>query len=106
MIGIKAWNRPNHKPQIKAMRQENFLVVKPLQMETEKASMDRPTAISNSSIKLILIELRGKNSTFLPYKLIKTIFLQFVGLSHSGSRKKSTNKGCRGTTALQTDYKI
>ena len=86
MVGIKAWKKPNQRPQTKAMRQENFLVVKPLQMETEKASMDRPMAISNSSMKVILIELRGKNSTFLPYKLIKTIFLQFVGLSQGGSR--------------------
>ena len=53
MMGIRAWNRPNHKPQTKAMRQENLFVVKPLQMETEKASIDRPMAMSRSSMKLM-----------------------------------------------------
>jgi hypothetical protein len=51
------WNPPNHKAQIMAMRQENFLVVKPLQMETEKASIDRPMAIRSNSKKVILLEL-------------------------------------------------
>ena len=53
MTGIKTWNPPNHRAQIMAMRHENFLVVKPLQMETEKASMERPMAISSSSMKVI-----------------------------------------------------
>jgi hypothetical protein len=61
MTGIKAWKKPNQRPQIKAMRQENLLVVKPLQTETEKASMERPMAMSSSSRKVISIELCCKN---------------------------------------------
>ena len=47
----------------------------------------------------------GAKIVFFALLLIKTIFLRFVGLSHGGSRKKTTKKGCRGTTALQTDNK-
>ena len=65
MVGIKAWKKPNQRPQTKAMRQENFLVVKPLQMETEKASMESPTAINTSSMRFIPIELWRKNNTIL-----------------------------------------
>jgi len=36
------------------------LVVKPLQMDTEKASMERPMAISNSSRKLICIGIMAQ----------------------------------------------
>ena len=60
MIGIKAWKKPNHKPQTKAMRQENLLVVKPLQIETEKASMERPMAMSNSSRKVICVRIMAQ----------------------------------------------
>ena len=60
-MGIRIWNKPNHRPQIKAIRHENFLVVNPLQMETEKASIDKLTAISNSSMKDISFVLCGKN---------------------------------------------
>jgi hypothetical protein len=67
MTGIKTWNPPNHRAQTMAMRQENFLVVKPLQMETEKASMERPMAIKSNSRKDISIDLWRKNSTFLPF---------------------------------------
>ena len=51
MAGIKTWKPPNQSPQIKAMRHENLFMVKPLQMDTEKASIDRPTAIRRSSMK-------------------------------------------------------
>ena len=76
MVGIKAWKKPNQRPQIKAMCQENFLVVKPLQMETEKASMERPMAINSSSTKFISKDLSDKNKTFLLAPDGKTLFLQ------------------------------
>ena len=53
MMGIKAWKRPNQRPQIKAIRQENVLVVNPLHTETEKASIERPMPIRSISTKLI-----------------------------------------------------
>ena len=51
--GIKAWKSPNQSPQVKAIFQENCLAVKPLQMETEKASIERPMPIKSISTKLI-----------------------------------------------------
>ena len=57
MTGIKAWNKPNQIPQTKALRKENLFVVRPLQTDTEKASMDRPTAINRSSMKLIPLQI-------------------------------------------------
>ena len=63
MIGIMTWNPPNQKAQIMAILHENLFVVKPLQMETEKASMERPMAINSSSKKVISNDLWRKNST-------------------------------------------
>ena len=51
--GIKAWNKPNQSPQVKAIFHENRLVVNPLQIETEKASIERPMPIKSISTKLI-----------------------------------------------------
>ena len=56
--GIKAWKKPNQRPQIKAIFHENLLVVNPLQMETEKASIERPMPIKRISTKLISIVLK------------------------------------------------
>ena len=79
MVGIRAWNRPNHRPQIKAMRHENRLVVSPLQIETEKASIDRPTAIRRSSRNVIVQVLGDKNNYFWVQK-INTVLLQQFNL--------------------------
>ena len=70
MIGITTWNPPNQRAQIMAILQENLFVVKPLQMETEKASMERPMAMSNSSRKDIFVLLWRKNKTFF-YRIDK-----------------------------------
>ena len=66
MTGINAWKKPNHSPQTSAIFHEKRFVVNPLQIETEKASMERPMAIRKSSRKVITIELWGKNNTIFP----------------------------------------
>jgi len=86
------------------MRQENFLVVKPLQMETEKASMERPMAIRNSSRKDIFVLLWRKNKTFF-YRIDKKPIFAVCRAVTWWQPQKTNNKGCRGTTALQTDNK-
>jgi hypothetical protein len=50
IIGINAWNPPNHNPHSKAVLRENFFVAKPLQIDTEKASIERATLIASNDI--------------------------------------------------------
>ncbi len=58
MTGINAWKKPNHSPQTSAIFHEKRFVVNPLQIETEKASMERPMAIKSNSTKLIIIDFQ------------------------------------------------
>ena len=48
-VGISAWNPPKYTPAISPAFAGCFLVFKPLQTETAKASIDNPTATSNRS---------------------------------------------------------
>ena len=49
IMGISAWNAPNHAPQMRLARSEYFLMVRPLEMDTAKASIARPTDKRRSS---------------------------------------------------------
>ena len=51
--GIRAWKPPNHSPAVSICFQLVRPAERPLQMETAKASIERPTAMINSSHRLI-----------------------------------------------------
>jgi len=47
--GIAAWNPPKYKPAVTECFQLVLVTERPLQIETAKASIARPTAITNNS---------------------------------------------------------
>ena len=59
--GINAWKKPNHMPAVNMFLNPTLPVAKPLHMATAKASMLNPTAIRNSSIRLIYSSLSWRS---------------------------------------------
>ena len=62
--GINAWNPPNHNPHNKAVLKENFFVANPLQIDTEKASIERATLIASNVKMSILKSINSKPLAF------------------------------------------
>ena len=69
--GMRAWNPPNHNPHNKAVLKENFLVAKPLQIETEKASIERATLIASKEIISIVYYLSHRVSKSPSHRVSK-----------------------------------
>lgn len=54
IIGMSAWNPPNHAPHISMWRGFTPPIASPLQTDTANASIDNPTARSSNSISPII----------------------------------------------------